>query len=56
MSFFRTPNQTPFSSAESSPSSAADQPDRKQLSNHGIMQLDDGRILLALSHYHALKH
>ncbi len=28
---------------------------RNQLSNHGITQLDDGRILLALSHYHALK-
>jgi len=27
---------------------------RNQLSNHGITQLDDGRILLALSHYHAL--
>ena len=28
---------------------------RNSLSNHGITQLDDGRILLALSHYHALK-
>ena len=28
---------------------------RNQLSNHGVTQLDDGRILLALSHYHALK-
>jgi hypothetical protein len=28
---------------------------RNQISNHGITQLDDGRILLALSHYHALK-
>ena len=28
---------------------------RNQLSNQGVTQLDDGRILLALSHYHALK-
>lgn len=26
---------------------------KNQLSNHGVTQLDDGRILLAFSHYHA---
>ena len=31
----------------------ATETDKNQLSNHGVTQLDDGRILLALTHYHA---
>ena len=31
----------------------ADETGLNQLSNHGLLQLEDGRILLGLSHYHA---
>ena len=37
----------------SKPKIIADEVGENQLSNHGVVQLDDGRILLCLSHYHA---
>ncbi|MDD5598839.1 MAG: sialidase family protein [Victivallaceae bacterium] len=33
----------------------ADESGRNQLSNHNLIQLDDGRILLGISHYHATR-
>lgn len=37
----------------STPRVIADDTGANQLSNHGLIQLDDGRILLGISHYHA---
>ncbi|MCC6422303.1 MAG: exo-alpha-sialidase [Phycisphaerales bacterium] len=34
------------------PRMIADETGTHQLSNHGVVQLDDGRIVLAISHYH----
>ncbi len=39
----------------SQPRKIADESGSNQLSNHGLVQLDDGRILLALSHYHDIR-
>jgi Neuraminidase (sialidase) len=39
----------------SKPKIIADETGLNQLSNHGIAQLNDGRILLGISHYHAIQ-
>lgn len=39
----------------SAPRVLADETGANQLSNHGIVQLDDGRILVGISHYHAIR-
>lgn len=39
----------------SAPKTLADETGINQLSNHGIVQLDDGRILVGISHYHATR-
>ncbi len=39
----------------SAPRSLADETGANQLSNHGVVQLDDGRILVGISHYHAIR-
>jgi hypothetical protein len=39
----------------SQPRMIADETGTNQLSNHGLAQLDDGRILLGISHYHDLR-
>jgi hypothetical protein len=33
----------------------ADETGTNQLSNHALAQLDDGRILLGISHYHDIR-
>ena len=39
----------------SQPRMIADETGTNQLSNHGLAQLDDGRILLGISHYHDIR-
>lgn len=39
----------------STPRVIADETGANQLSNHGVVQLDDGRILVGISHYHATR-
>ena len=39
----------------SNPKVIADESGANQLSNHGVVQLDDGRILVGISHYHAIR-
>lgn len=39
----------------SEPKVIADETGSNQLSNHGLIQLDDGRILLGVSHYHDVR-
>jgi Neuraminidase (sialidase) len=39
----------------SEPRVIADESGTNQLSNHGLIQLDDGRILLGISHYRSVR-